>query len=204
MTERHSQQDHPVQEKRMQDHLHYEMSLLIALVIGAHPNACFENVLNLFLQYFPHELATHGRFIEGWYVVELEQEVVLNEHGWVEVPGGTIIDPTVTLLVSPDHPVFYFPGVERSQQELEAIVQNKDAWFPYVRGSGVYGEDGLGHPAYNAAYKAAVRKAHALANTTEPPKKVTVLTAQDLDQQTQARRVVQVLIISSQPEKGTR
>ncbi|HZO75834.1 MAG TPA: hypothetical protein VFB60_26785 [Ktedonobacteraceae bacterium] len=48
MTEMHSQQDHQVQEKRMQDHLNYEMSLLIALVIGAHPNSCFENVLNAF------------------------------------------------------------------------------------------------------------------------------------------------------------
>lgn len=203
MTEIHSQEDHSVREKRMQDHLDHEMSLLIALVTGAHPNSCFDNILNMFLRYFPNELAAHGRFIEGWYVVDLGEEVVLNEHGWAELPNGTIIDPTVTLLVSSDRPVFYFAGAERSKQEVEAITHNKDAWFPYVRGSGLYGEDGLGHPAYKAAYEAALQKVHALATTTDPPKKITLLTAQDLDQQAQERRVVQIFIVSSGPEKGT-
>lgn len=202
MTEVYSQKHHPVQEKRMQEYLDYDISLLIALVIGAQPNTCFDNVLSMFLKYFPNELASHGRFIEGWYVVDLGDEVVLNEHGWAEPPDGTIIDPTVTLLVPPQFPVYYFPGVQRSWQEVQAIAQNKDAWFPYVRGSGLYGEDGMEHPAYKAAYEMALQKVHTLANATKPPKKMTFLTAQDLDQKERSRSVVRIFIMSLKPEEG--
>lgn len=204
MTEIHSQESHPVQEKRMQEHLDYDMSLLIALIIRAQPNSCFENVLDMFLQYFPDEFAFHGQFVEGWYVVDLSDEVVVNEHGWCELPNGNILDPTVTLLVSPECPVYYFPGVKRSWQEVKALVQNTNAWFPYVRGSGTYGEDGLKNPAYKAAYEAAIQKVHALANATEPPKKTTFLTAQEPDQAKEKRSTVRIIIIASDPEKGAR
>jgi hypothetical protein len=46
---------------------------------------------------------------------------------------------------------------------------------------GIYGADGLGHPNYNAAYKAATQKVFNLAYATRPPKRMTFLTAQDLE-----------------------
>jgi hypothetical protein len=172
--------EEPMREKRKQDALDADFSLFLALAIGAEPNTCFNNILDLF-QYFPDVFSSQGKFIEGWYVVDLEDEVVINEHGWIELPRGKLIDPTVVLLLPPEQAVYYFPGVERSWQEVHELVQKRDVWFPYVRGSGMYGEDGLGHPAYNAAYEAATRKVFALANASQPPKRMTFLTAQDLE-----------------------
>jgi hypothetical protein len=169
----------PVWEKRRQDYLDYDVSLSVALIIGAGPNTCFDNMLGMFLNYFPDVFSQVGKFIEGWYVIDLEDEVVVNEHGWCELPDGRIIDPTVVILVSPNLPVYYFPGVERTFQEVKAIVQKGEVMFPYVRDEGCYGKDGLGHPAYKAAYDAAKHKVFALANATQPPKRMTFLTAQD-------------------------
>lgn len=174
--------DPNVREMRMQDYLAYDVSHQLALLMGADPNGCFDNILDLFLRYFPDVFAELGTLWEGWYVVDLDDEVVINEHCWVELPDQTIIDPTVTLLVSPSQSVYYFPGVSRYWQEVNDLVQQKrDVWFPYVRGSGLYGEDGFGHPSYKAAYEAARQKVYSLAQATESPKKMTFLRAQDLD-----------------------
>jgi hypothetical protein len=177
------EQNQLVKEKRQQDYLDVDVSSFVALTIGAQPNTCFENVLDMFLTYFPAQFSSSGsKFIEGWYVVDLDDEVIVNEHGWGEFPDGRIIDPTVVMLVPPAVPVYYFPGVERSWQEVKEIVlHKKDAWFPYVRSVGIYGADGLGHPNYNAAYKAATQKVFNLAYATRPPKRMTFLTAQDLE-----------------------
>lgn len=192
------------EEKRMQDYLAYDSSLKAALAIGAQPNTCFDNVLDLFLVYFPDVFVSYGSFVEGWYVVDLDDEVVINEHGWIEMPGGKIIDPTVTLLVSPEQPVYYFPGVERSWREVKDIVQKRDVWFPYVRAVGTYGPDGLGHPAYKAAHDAATEKVFSLANASQPSKKMTFLTAQDLsDDQRDMGMSVQVFVVApDQNEEG--
>lgn len=195
-----------VREKRKQDSLAFDFSLSLALAIGAEPNTCFDNVLDMFLQYFPDLFSSRGKLIEGWYVVDLDDEVVLNEHGWCEFPDGTIIDPTVVILLPPEQPVYYFPGVERSWQEVKTIAKKKDSWFPYVRGSGMYGEDGLGHPTYKAAYEAATQKVFSLANTSSPPKRMTFLTAQDLEGNQENRGIsIQIFIPSpEQNEKGHR
>jgi hypothetical protein len=200
MTTFSQKQNEPVREKRKQDYLAAKFSRFMALAIGAEPNTCFDNVLDLFLKAFPDLFSPHGKFVEGWYVVDLDDEVVLNEHGWCELPGGTIIDPTVVLLLPPKQPVYYFPGVERSWQEVHEIVQKKDIWFPYVRGSGMYGEDGLGHPTYKAAYKAATQKVISLATAHRPPKHMTFLTAQDLESNRGSGGIrVQMFMPSSEP-----
>jgi hypothetical protein len=164
---------------RMQAYLAYSTSFLMALLMGARPNCCFDNAWRLFLRSFPEVFYPDGKFIEGWYVLDFPEKVVMNEHGWCELPDGTMLDPTVVLMVPPDQPVFYFPGVTRSWEEVHTLVQ-EEQWFPYVRGA-EYGEDGLGHPGYRAAYEAAKRKVAELANAASPPKTQVYLRAQDPD-----------------------
>ncbi len=198
------EQNQPVREKCRQDYLAVDFSFFAALTINAQPNTCFDNVLDMFLKGFPDVFSSRGcKLVEGWYVIDLEDEVVVNEHGWCEFPDGRIIDPTVVMLVSPDRPVYYFPGVERTFQEVKAIVQKKDVLFPYVRGEGIYGKDGLGHPNYKAAYKAATQKVFDLAHAVQPPKRMTFLTAQDPeDDQAGVGISVQVFIIVPESGKG--
>jgi hypothetical protein len=182
MTTTSSEPNQPVREKRKQDYLDESTSQQAAFLIGADTNGCFDNALDLFLKYFPDVFFPGGKFVEGWYVIDLEDEVVVNEHGWCELPDGRIIDPTVVILLPPEQQVYYFPGVERTWQEMQAIVQQKkEIWFPYVRCVGTYGADGLEHPAYKAAYEAATRKVFELALASQPPKHMTFLTAQDLE-----------------------
>jgi len=196
-------QRYPLQEKKMQDWLYAELSLWIAAFMGARPNRCFDNAWRLFIRFLPELFCPHGKFIEGWLVVELEHEVVTNEHGWCELPDGTIIDPSILLLVPLEQPVFYFPGVTRSCQEVEAIVR-EEAWFPHVRFDGKHGEDGLGHPAYKVAHDAARQKMAALAHATHPPKKQVFFTAQDLDhdQQETTHRTQIIIVLCDEPEKN--
>jgi hypothetical protein len=169
----------PIQEKRKHDVLDVEFSLVAALLIDAHPNTCFDNAWRTFVRCFPELFSPDGLFIEGWWVIELPDRVVMNEHGWCEWPDGRVVDPTVVLLLRPEIPVYYFPGVTRSWDEVNALVQAKK-WFPYVR-FGEYGTDGLRHPDYKAAHDAAMRKMISLAHATNPPKPTEQLSAQDRD-----------------------
>ncbi|GHO82289.1 hypothetical protein [Dictyobacter formicarum] len=175
-----------VQEKRRQDDLVVDLSLLFARAMRANPNTCFDNVIDMMVHYLPEAFSAAGKLVEGWYVVDLEDEVVLNEHGWYTLPDGRILDPTVVILVPPERPVYYFAGVERTYQEVKTILQQKEAWFPYIRCVGTYGDDGLGHPDYAAAYEAARKKALALAHASKLPKRMTFLTAQDLEEPQEA------------------
>jgi hypothetical protein len=183
-----------VQEKRKHDYLAEIFSLRVAITIGADPNTCFDNTWRMFIQYFPEIFKPHGSFLEGWWVIDLPDQVVMNEHGWAEFPDGTIVDPTVVLLVDPDTPIYYFPGVTRTWEEVEALVQ-AEKWFPYVR-FGAYGEDGLGHPGYKAAHDAAKQKLLSLANATYPPKQMHCLSAHDLEDQHAEECELHIIIIS--------
>ncbi len=169
----------PVEEKSGRRDLDLVHSLAAALSVDAEPNTCFDNVLRLFTTPSLSTLFTSGRWVEGWYVVELEDEVVLNEHAWVEMPDGHIVDPTVVVLVPPQCPVYYFAGIYRSGDEIRALARQKDVFFPYVRSVGTYGKDWLGHPQYRAAHDVAVKKVRMLAHMSNPPQKETFLMAQD-------------------------
>lgn len=184
-----------MQEKRKQDSLAETFSIKVAITIGADPNTCFDNTWRMFIKYFPEVFKAHGTFIEGWWVIDLPDQVVMNEHGWAELADGTIVDPTVVLLLEPDVPVYYFPGVARRWQEVDAIVR-EEHWFPYVR-FGEYGEDRLRHPAYKAAYDAAQQKVMSLAQATNPPKQILQLSAQDPEDQYVVGSKVHLFILSS-------
>ena len=173
MTQDVLQQD-PGQGKPMHRWLDLSRSFQAALAVSALPNHCFFNAWRT-LMLLPELFRPHGRLIEGWCVIEDEQQVVVNEHGWCERADGMIVDPSLILLVPPDHPVFYFPGVSRSWEETEAL---EGELFPHVRFDGQHGADGLGHADYRAAYEAAKAQGLALAQATTPPKALHCLTAQ--------------------------
>ena len=124
----------------------------------AEPNHCYANAWRTFI--LQPDLFADAWFIEGWFVVEKEGQVVLNEHGWIARPDGSIVDPSILLIVSPSTPVFYFPGVVRTWKETEKL---EDERFPHVCFDGVHGTDGLLHEGYRAARTAARRKVYARA-----------------------------------------
>ena len=134
----------------------YALSMLIALQIGARWGHCYENTYPAFFA-VPQLFEPHGQFVEGWIAFVDQDNVVLMEHGWL-MSGGRIIDPTIVLAVDPGSPVYYFPGVLRARAELEAL---ENEFFPHVCFSD-YGDDGMAHPAYRAAYEGAQQKAKAL------------------------------------------
>lgn len=134
----------------------YALSLLIALQTGARWGHCYENIYPAFFA-VPQLFEPHGLFVEGWIAFAYQDNVVLFEHGWL-TSGSRIVDPTIVLAVEPGEPVYYFPGVLRGRAELEAL---ENEFFPHVRHCD-YGDDGMAHPAYRAAYEAAQQKAMAL------------------------------------------
>jgi hypothetical protein len=135
----------------------YALSWLIARQTAPVWGHCYQNAYPTFFA-FPALFDPHGQFIEGWIVFEDSNQVVLMEHGWLVSNGGRIIDPTIVLTVACGQPVHYFPGVRRSRAELEALEHEL---FPRVRFSS-YGDDGMGHPDYRAAYEAAQAFAQSL------------------------------------------
>lgn len=166
-------------EKTLRDSLLVDLSRQMAAAIGAQPNQCAMNAWRTLIA-FPNQFQAGGRLVEGWFVIETDQSVVLNEHVWCETAEGRIVDPSVLLLVPETTPVFYFAGLARTWAEAEAL---EGAWFPHVRFDGVHGADGLGHPGYRAAREAARRKVFALALRRQPPKQMQFLTAQDLEEE---------------------
>lgn len=136
--------------------LDYGRSMLYGMQTGAQWGHCYENIYPVFFA-FPAVFYPHGHFIEGWIVFEDQRNIILMEHGWL-VSGEFIIDPTIVLGTNPTQTIRYYPGVTRSWEELDAL---ENEMFPHVRFSD-YGEDGMGHPGYKAAYDAALEKAQAI------------------------------------------
>ncbi len=140
-----------------------ELAYVLSMVVSSQTRAkwghCYENIYPAFFAY-PPLFYPFGRFVEGFvvFIDEDSNQVVLMEHGWLVDNESQIIDPTLVIVLMPFQPVFYFPGVTRSWSELR-VLENE--LFPYVQQSG-YGDDGMEHPAYKAAYEAAREKAQSL------------------------------------------
>jgi hypothetical protein len=164
-----------VKMQPMQEVLDIERSRLLQQAVEATPHHSFENALKILLA-FP-DLFGRGAFIEGFLLVEEPDTVLVIEHGWCEANDGAVIDPTIVLQTSPDQSVFYVAGVRRSWGETVRLMTAGKS-FPAVRDDH-YGADGMGHPAYRAAFLAASEKSTALARFACPPKEIVILTAQD-------------------------
>ena len=154
-----------VEEHTLQDHVLIPLSRQVATLIQAQPNHCALNAWQALIE-VPTLFRLGGHLIEGWMVLEEDTQVALVEHVWCELADGRMIDPSILLLVPESTPVFYFAGVKRTYAETEAL---EGALFPHVRFE-AYGADGLGHPGYKAAWRAARRKTYELALARKPPK----------------------------------
>jgi hypothetical protein len=196
----HSGPPTPGQEQTLGACLDLPLSYTLARQIRARPNHCFANAWRALIE--RPDLFENAWFIEGWFVIEMDGQVTMNEHGWVARPDGSIVDPSVLLIVPVGTPVFYFPGVARTWQETEAL---EGQILPHVCFDGRHGPDGLGHPDYHAAREAARRKVYALALAHTPCLPMRFWRAMDLDgkgrhsaeTQSITRRLEQV----SQPEE---
>ncbi|GHO98661.1 hypothetical protein KSF_087090 [Reticulibacter mediterranei] len=163
----------------MQKVLDYKLSRLIMHAIGAVLAAPYDNAWRAWLA-FPNE-CEQAMLIEGFLVIDLPEEVILCEHGWLQQKDGSIIDPTI--LVQPLPPgarVFYVAGVQRTRLEV-AVLLGKPQQFPAVRSDPRFGEDGMGHPQYRAAFLAARDHCLLRARLGSPPKEIIFLLAQEPD-----------------------
>ena len=139
-------------EKTLQNSVALELSRMVATATGARSNHGAANAWRALLT-FPELFREDGHLVEGWFVIEEEDQITLVEHVWCELADGRIVDPSVLLLVSESIPVFYFSGLTRTFEETESL---EGELFPHVGFDGIHGEDGLGHPAYKKARDAAM------------------------------------------------
>lgn len=179
---------------RLKDTIAYDLSLRVAPAIGARPHECFANAWSAFIE-LP-DLFRGGTFVEGWLLIECEQEVQIIEHGWCVLPDEQIVDPSIVLLIEDNQRVLFFPGVRRTWRETEAL---EGEFFPHVRFDGKHGDDGLGNPDYNAAYETAVQIATTIAASATSPKTLTVHTAQPLSEESQDEGGIVVGVVVSEP-----
>src|SRR5260370_27812127 len=98
-------------EKTLRDDLCIELSQRLAVATHAQTFHCTSNAWRALIE-FPDLFRSGGRLVEGWFVIETNDRVVMNEHVWCEL-AGRIVDPSILLLVSETTPVFYFPGLSR-------------------------------------------------------------------------------------------
>jgi hypothetical protein len=187
-----------VREQTIEDWRMCALSLRVAVVVEAQPNGCYLNAWLAVLS-LP-DLFSKGHLIEGWMVLETESTVEVIEHGWCELADGRIIDPSLPFLIPTGEHISYFAGVRHRQEEVRAL---EGQMFPQARFDGQYGEDGLGHPQYRAAYQAAVEKAQWLASHRQPEKEVVIEPAQlPEDEKDSTGPTLHVLVVRTSPHKN--
>ena len=195
-------QDQPdFQENKAGSVLAYTPSHLIALYTNAQWGHCYENSFRAFFA-FPTLFFPDGKFVEGWVVFTSATRVALMEHSWL-ISGAVIIDPTLVLEITPNQAVFFYPGVIRSWTETDQL---ENELFPHVRFSD-YGEDGMGHPGYNAAYVAAKQKAQELLTPTQKFVEVKATELSATQEQGETSDATEVIIVitkkGEEPEDPT-
>jgi hypothetical protein len=79
-------------------------SVAAAERIAAQKKGCYANAL---LTMYSYEAYQRGWSVEGFAIPDITGVRIPFEHGWVELPGGTIIDPSFAALGRRD--VTYFP-----------------------------------------------------------------------------------------------
>lgn len=124
-----------------------DLSQKVALQIGAEPFTCWDNAHRALLQCQELEQA---RYVEGWATTQDEPGLIMT-HGWLELPSEDLIDPTPVLYTGDRQPV-YFAGLSFTKEETRALGTLLEAFS--------YGWQGLEHPAFRAAHKAAWEHAH--------------------------------------------
>lgn len=192
MTEETRQHDDEPAVAEREAVLEYELSQFVALGTEAVPHCCAKNAWRALIC-VPDLFFPTGEYIEGWMVYETETQVMLVEHCWTELAPGPvrhIVDPSIVFLVRPGQPVRYFVGVRRSWRETEAL---EGELFPHVRFDR-YGEDGLGHPGYRAAFEQARHYGSELAKAASPPRDLAIHTAQEIPDDTSEEDAIEIIV----------
>jgi hypothetical protein len=126
----------------------YTLSQAIAAKIAARPKACWANALTALRS----QKQLHDAFyVEGWFLRTAEPLPI--EHGWIELKDGTIVDPTVVVVLDDQHESYaYFPGVRYTQEDLKGVRVSQ---LPYVWKFGGWG--GFRYKPYREAYQQACK-----------------------------------------------
>jgi hypothetical protein len=153
------------------------LSRVIQYAIEAKLQAPYDNAWRALLA-FPVS-CEQATFIEGFLVIDLPEEVILCEHGWLQREDGSIIDPTILVQPLPSgSEVFYVAGIQRNRLDV-AVLLGKPQQFPAVRSDTRFGPDGMDHPQYRAALLTARDHSVTCAHRSSPPKEIIFLLAQE-------------------------
>ncbi len=156
------------------DQCDYVLSMLVAGSIGAESFRCWRNAA-LAVMCLPNLFAA-GFYVEGWIVLPRQSRIAIVEHGWTTIPDLLIIDPTMVLMEKPSQPVSYFPGYVLSREQLSELLSG--SIVPLVRHT-AYGDDGMKHSGYRAAYEQAWETARALAQEMQLQETAIQVSARD-------------------------
>jgi hypothetical protein len=153
------------------------LSRVIQYAIEAKLHTPYDNAWRALLA-FP-EACEQATFIEGFLVIDLPEEVIICEHGWLRREDGSIIDPTILVQPLPSgSQIFYVAGIQRTRLDV-AVLLGKPQQFPAVRSDRRFEPDGMGHPQYRAALLAARDHSVICARRSLPPKEIIFLLAQE-------------------------
>jgi hypothetical protein len=129
----------------------YERSLALAEKMDYHyiPGCCWANALQALRLQEKH--LGHALYVEGWCA--MPEISMVQEHGWLELQDGTILDPTYA---AADHgqgkrlQYNYFPALRYRLNELKGVRLHS---LPRIWKTGGFG--GLRNEAYYAAMNSA-------------------------------------------------
>ncbi len=141
------------------DQCDYVLSMLVAGSIGAESFRCWRNAA-LAVMCLPNLFAA-GFYVEGWIVLPRQSRIAIVEHGCTTIPS---------------QPVSYFPGYVLSREQLSELLSG--SIVPLVRHT-AYGDDGMKHSGYRAAYEQAWETARALAQEMQLQETAIQVSARD-------------------------
>lgn len=88
--------------------------------------ACYKNALVALLT---QDSLARGRYVEGFALPDLGGCRLPMEHGWIELPNGTVVDATYVSMGITD--VRYFPVLHLSRQRAARLVE-RGAMLPVM------------------------------------------------------------------------
>ncbi len=127
-------------------------SLAAANRIPLKKRACYANALLTMASYEEYQ---NGWYVEGFALPTMKDIRMPVEHGWVQLPDGSIIDPSFAILGHTN--VAYFPAIRMRWKRAEKLII-ANARLPYM-----LSYKGFKTVRTRAAYTKAMTKAFALA-----------------------------------------
>jgi hypothetical protein len=104
----------------------YERSRQIAAQIGCPAGYCYSNAVRALRnrqRFQRHSVNLQGaEYVEG--CVQIHGIPIPIQHGWLELPDGTILDPTLAAQHDVEREVKYFPLVSYRKEELKGLRLN--------------------------------------------------------------------------------